>query len=267
MNSVRSSGRYGLHPGGFTLIELLVVIAIIGILAALLLPALAKAKAKAQQTYCLNNAKQLAMGLQLYLGDNDDIHPGCASRSAAVANGGINLNSDWIYFMNAGANTLDKSPVLVTLGIRATTSFFRCPMDKDGPGRTTTYFASYALTNFDPPAGSSRNPHGITSTFSASPGGTQDPFKQSNVRNPSSKILVAEEAATQSPTDNPLPGSVSVIDDGRFVPLSRTSGYTTPKDVLTIRHNKKADVAFCDGHVEAVSWKMGTNRASTFADY
>jgi prepilin-type N-terminal cleavage/methylation domain-containing protein/prepilin-type processing-associated H-X9-DG protein len=92
---------------GFTLIELLVVIAIIAILAALLLPALAMAKSKAQRLSCLSQMKQLALGINLFVGDNAEMFPAAASQV-----GGSAITWDiWIYPYIGGSSSLTPDQV------------------------------------------------------------------------------------------------------------------------------------------------------------
>ncbi len=182
----------------FTLVELLVVIAVIAILAALLLPVLSRAKAKAQRTTCMNNLRQINMGVRMYSDDSRDATPSPGSTASPTNYG--NLYSDYKQLMKhyVGANGESSSKDKI----------FICPADRfypnhvftNEPGATrnvptslheTPYvdFASYSFNGGD----------GRTEVIGAKHVTITRPglgnVKLSAVKHPSRTALVAEASA------------------------------------------------------------------------
>jgi len=230
------------------LIELLVVIAIIAILAAMLLPALSRAKSAGQSASCISNLKQLQVGYLMYANDNNDLQP--PNKAGPDPSGGArNLVGSWVVGnakMETNTANIESGVIFHHVG---SAGVYRCPADKSkvpGPSgllRTRSYTLDGWLISSD----SSYNGNGLS--FTAQDYGW-GPFTLSahHLPPPSGAFAFIDEHEQS-------------IDAGFFLILQpRWVADGGPdsdawRSLAADRHQQGCNLSFLDGHVEHWHWK------------
>jgi prepilin-type N-terminal cleavage/methylation domain-containing protein/prepilin-type processing-associated H-X9-DG protein len=229
------------HPG-FTLIELLVVIAIIAILASMLLPALSRAKTKAQGVSCLNNLKQLQLAVAMYTGDNQEKfpeNPGAITTSNAWVTGVMKWDSAF------SPNPQNTNTEMLTEGeigpyVAKNTGIFKCPADT-APGAQGPRVRSVSMNGF---VGDVRD---IANNIA---GQTTKGW---------TRFLKTGDLTSPGPANTwvMLDECPDSINDGFFSVRMQPDASAKWSDVPASTHNGAGGFSFADGHAEIKKWRDG----------
>jgi len=251
-----SREKHRADRAGFTLVELLVVIAIIAVLAGLLLPALAAAKAKGRSITCLSNERQISLACMLYTGDASERLPynlGAAEIKRSVASGQfLNWTSPVLNWERDSDNT---NAVLLTEGgigayVSRSAAVYRCPCDS-------------VVSDLQAKAGWTRRVRSLSmnmmignaGVFSRSGGNVNNPyykqfFKTTEMPEPSRIFVFIEEH----------PDS---INDGYFIDRPETARWM---DLPASWHSGGANLSFADGHSETHRWRFASTKPAARPD-